>query len=293
MQISTETPLSWDDVRYFLELARQGKLTTAARVLGVEHSTVARRVGSLEGRLGLRLFDRLPKSWVLTREGEGLLEYARRIENEALAFSRASTGYGALRGVVRVSAPPVFASHFIVPQMALLRSRWPDITIEIIGEARQANLYRREADLAVRLSRPEEPGLAAKPLGELGYALYGTAAWGDVAPERWEFIGYDELLRETPQQQWLEQVAAGRPFSMRANDLGAMHQACRNGLGLAALPHFLARDDASLAVYPQYPCPVAREVWLAVHPDVRRSPRVRAVADLIAEVIKEHAHVLA
>jgi DNA-binding transcriptional LysR family regulator len=205
---------------------------------------------------------------------------------------RASTGYGALRGVVRVSAPPVFASHFIVPQLALLRSRWPDITIEVIGEARQANLYRREADLAVRLSRPQEPGLATKPLGELGYALYGTAAWRDVAPERWEFIGYDELLRETPQQQWLEQVAAGRPFSLRANDLGAMHQACRNGLGLAALPHFLARGDATLVAYPQYPCPVAREVWLAVHPDVRKSPRVRAVADLIGEVISEHQQAL-
>jgi DNA-binding transcriptional LysR family regulator len=296
VQKSTETTaqaLSWDDVRYFLELARQGKLTATARVLGVEHSTVARRVGALEARLGLRLFDRLPKSWSLTAEGEGLLEHARRIEDEALAFSRASMGYGGRRGLVRISAPPVFASHFIVPHLARLRQRWPGITVEMIGESRQANLYRREADLALRLSRPEEPGLAARPLADIGYGLYATAEWAQRDPGEWEFIGYDELLRESPQQRWLDELAQGRPFSLRTNDLGAMHQACRAGLGLAALPHFLARLDAALLHLPGHPCPVTRTVWLAIHPDVRRSPRVKAVADLIAEVIHENTQHLA
>jgi DNA-binding transcriptional LysR family regulator len=295
VQKSTETgqALSWDDVRYFLELARQGKLTATARVLGVEHSTVARRVGALEARLGLRLFDRLPKSWSLTAEGEGLLEHARRIEDEALAFSRASMGYGSRRGLVRISAPPVFASHFIVPQLARLRQRWPGITIEMIGESRQANLYRREADLALRLSRPEEPGLAARPLAEIGYGLYASAAWAQREPAEWEFVGYDELLRESPQQRWLDELAQGRPFSLRTNDLGAMHQACRAGLGLAALPHFLARGDTALLPLAGHPCPVTRTVWLAVHPDVRRSPRVKAVADLIGDAIRENAPHLA
>jgi DNA-binding transcriptional LysR family regulator len=258
-------------------------------VLGVEHSTVARRVSALEARLGLRLFDRLPKSWSLTTEGEGLFTCALRIEEQALAFSRASMGYGSLRGTVRISAPPVFASHFVVPHLARLRQRWPDITIELIGEARQANLYRREADLALRLSRPEEPGLVAKPLAEMRYGLYGAAAWAERAPELWEFVGYDELLRETPQQRWLEQVAAGRPFSLRSNDLGALHQACRAGLGLAALPHFLARNDDALVAFPQYPCTVGRQVWMVSHPDVRRSPRVKVVAELLAQLIAEFA----
>jgi DNA-binding transcriptional LysR family regulator len=288
----TRETLSWDDVRYFLELARRGKLTVAARVLGVEHSTVARRVGTLEATLGLRLFDRLPKSWNLTAEGEGLLAHAQRIEAEALAFSRASTGYGALRGAVRVSAPPAFASHFIVPHLARLRQRWPGITIELIGESRQANLYRREADLAVRLSRPEQPGLAAKPLGQIGYGLYAAAEWARRDPGEWEFIGYDELLRDTPQQRWLEELAQGRPFRFRTNELDAMHRACRGGLGLAALPHFVARDDASLTPFEQPACPVRRPLWLVIHPDVRRSPRVRAVADLISELIRENAPAL-
>lgn len=288
----TRDTLSWDDVRYFLELARRGKLTVAARVLGVEHSTVARRVGTLEATLGLRLFDRLPKSWSLTAEGEGLLAHARRIEEQALAFSRAGSGYGALAGTVRISAPPAFASHVIVPQLARLRERWPGISIELIAESRQADLYRREADLALRLSRPDEPGLAAKPLGEIGYGLYGAADWAGRPPAQWEFVGYDEPLRETPQQRWLEELAQGRPFRFRTNELDAMHRACRAGLGLAALPHFLARGDAALLPFEQAACPVRRPVWLVIHPDVRRSPRVKAVADLISELIRENAAAL-
>jgi DNA-binding transcriptional LysR family regulator len=288
-----QVALNWDDVRYFLELARQGKLTAAARVLAVEHSTVSRRVGALEQQLDVRLFDRLPKSWNLTAEGEQLLVHARRIEEQALAFSRAGMGAAALRGSVRVSAPPLLASHFMVPRLAALRDRWPGITIELIGEARQANLYRREADLAVRLSRPEEPSLAARPLAEIGYGVYATPDWAARAPERWEFIGNDEVGHETSRQKWLEQLAAGRPFALRSNDLAAIYQACRCGLGLAALPHFLARGDAAIcAIGEQAPAP-KRPVWMAIHPDVRRSPRVKMVADAITELFREHAHELA
>lgn len=290
--IASTEALSWDDVRYFLELARQEKLTAAARVLGVEHSTVSRRVTALEKRLGIRLFDRLPKSWSLTNEGEQLLMHARRIEEEALAFSRASMGVGTLRGTVRISAPPVFASHFMVPRFAALRHRWPGITIEMIGEARQANLYRREADLAIRLSRPDELGLAAKPLAEMGYGLYAAAGWVERSQKEWEFIGYDDALREAPQQKWLEKLSAGRTFVFRSNDLAALHQACRVGLGLAVLPHFLARDDPALFAFPDYSCPMNRPIWMAIHPDVRRSPRVKVVADALADLLREHAPTL-
>ncbi|MBO9538282.1 LysR family transcriptional regulator [Herbaspirillum sp.] len=284
--------LRWDDVRYFLELARQGSLSAAARVLGVEHSTVARRVAALEGRIGIRLFDRLPKSWSLTREGEELLEHAARIEEEAFAFSRATLGVAALRGTVRLSAPPAFSSHFIVPRLGALRRRWPGIMLEVIGEAREANLFRREADLALRLERPRAPGVAARLVGKMGYGLYATRDWIKRPPDAWEFIGYDDNLRHTPQQQWLEKVAAGRVFALRANDLAALHQGCRAGLGIAALPHFLARTDATLlALESDIPAP-SRNLWLALLPDVRRSPRVKAIAEELAALVQENAALL-
>jgi len=279
--------LSWDDVRYFLELARQGKLTAAAKALDVEHSTVSRRVTALEKRIGLRLFDRLPKCWKLTMEGAELVVYAQRIEEEALAFSRASMGIGAVEGIVRLSAPPVLASHFLAPHLATLRRQRSGIAIHMLGEARQANLYRREADLAVRLSPPEEAGLAGKPLAEMGYGLYATATWLERPTAEWEFVGYSEALRETPQQAWLEELSAGRPFAFLSNDLASVYMACRMGLGFAVLPHFLARHDPSLCVHPDYRHVLSRPIWMVVHPDVRRSPRVRAVADFVSVLFRE------
>lgn len=292
-QAASPASLNWDDVRFFLELARTEKLTATARVLGVEHSTVARRVSALETQLGVRLFDRLPRSWNLTLEGEHLLAHAKRLEDEALAFSRASLGAGSLSGTVRLSAPPALASYFMVPHLAALRGRWPGITLELVGEARQANLYRREADLAIRLSRPEEPGLATRKLASLGFGLYGAAHWARCPAEDWELLAYGDALRDTAQQRWLDQLAAGRTPVFRTNDLAALHQACRAGLGVAILPHFLARGDASLAPLPAPIPPLQQPLWLVIHPDVRRSPRVKAVAELVNEVFLTHAGTLA
>jgi len=293
VQKSISQPLDWDDIRYFVELARQGKLSATARVLDVEHSTVARRIGMLETRLGVRLFDRLPKHWALTVEGEELLTQARRVEDEAMAFARAGAGASALRGVVRLSAPPTFASSFLVPHLGALRARWPALTLEIIGEIRQADLYRREADLALRMARPEQPGLAARPLAQTGYGLYAAPGWFERPHDAWEFIGYGEAMKDTPQQAWLAKFAAGRPYAFWTNDAGAMLAACRAGLGVAVLPHFLGRGDPLLVLHPDYGHVLSRPLWLAVHPDVRRSPRVTLMAELLADLLQEHAALLA
>jgi len=290
---SEATGLDWDDIRYFVELARQDKLSATARVLGVEHSTVARRIGMLETRLGVRLFDRLPKHWALTAEGETLLAQARRVEDEALAFARAGAGATTLRGTVRLSAPPAFASTFLVPRLGSLRTRWPGIALEIIGEIRQADLYRREADLALRMARPEQAGLAARPLAQTGYGLYAAPDWFDRPEREWEFIGYGEAMKDTPQQQWLDKFSAGRPYAFWTNDAIALLSACRAGLGVAVMPHFLGRGDPRLTLHPDYTQVLSRPLWLAVHPDVRRSPRVTAVAELLAAMLQENATLLA
>ncbi|HAT33270.1 MAG TPA: LysR family transcriptional regulator [Janthinobacterium sp.] len=287
------TQAQWDDIRFFLALARETSLSAAARALAVEHSTVARRVEALEHSLGLRLFDRLPRGWRLTAEGESLSLQARRVEDEALAFGRAALGVADLRGTVRISAPPVLASHFLTPLLAPLRARWPGIDLELIGETRAANLSRREADLALRLSRPSAPGLLARAIGELGFGLYATPAWLRRAEHEWEFLGYEDSMRAAPQELWLEKFARGRPFALRSNDLATLHQGARVGLGLALLPHFLGAGDAALARAPGVDGPAPRKLWLVLHPDLRRSPRVSAVADAIADLVREQKSRLA
>ncbi|QID16223.1 LysR family transcriptional regulator [Nitrogeniibacter mangrovi] len=277
--------LQWDDVRHFLALARQGSLSGAARTLGVEHTTVARRVEALEHALGIRLFDRLPRGWSLTAEGETLMAQAGRMDDEAQAFSRTALGVSSLQGTVRLSAPPVFAGHFLVPALAARRDRWPNIDLEVIGEARDANLARGEADLAIRLSRPTAPGLATRPIGRMGYGLYGARGYAQRPAHEWTFLGYDDPLVQVPQQRWLRDIAGTRRFVFRSNDLAALLGAARHGLGVTVLPHFLAADDPSVAPIDPPGCDIVRDIWLVMHPDVKRSPRVRLIADLVADVI--------
>jgi DNA-binding transcriptional LysR family regulator len=255
--------LAWDDIRFFVAVAREGSLSGAARQLRVEHSTVARRVGALESHIGVRLFDRLPRSWALTQEGEALLAPAERLEQEVLAFARAAAANTADQGTVRVSAPPAFASHFIVPLWAAQAAqgdRWTGIALDI---------------------------------GQLAFRLYAAPVWLTRAEADWRFLGYSDSPGNVPHQQLLAALAGARPFVLRSNDLTALHNACRGGLGLAMLPDFMARDDAALVEVPGEGRPVMREVWSVVHPDVRRSPRVRAVADALAEMVGAHAGRLA
>ncbi|KVQ63621.1 LysR family transcriptional regulator [Burkholderia territorii] len=310
--------MNWDDLRYFLAVMRGGSLSAAARALQVQHSTVARRIDALESALGIRLFDRLPRGWPPTDEGLHLAEHAARVEADVHAFARAAQGAAALDGVVRVSASPVFASHFLAPRLARALRAWPALRIDLMGEMQAANLYAREADLAVRLSRPTEPGLAARRLGTMRFALCASPDWAAAPPDTWAFLGYDDALAQMPQQQWLERFAAGRRFAFIANDLAALHRACMAGAGVALLPRFLVdttatdadadadADAGAGAGTPPLPsdpsppgaaalveltsvprCDVEREIWLVVHPDVRRSPRVQRVADAIADAVRE------
>ncbi|WP_034176707.1 LysR substrate-binding domain-containing protein, partial [Burkholderia ambifaria] len=239
-----------------------------------------------------------------------LAEHAARVEADVHAFARAAQGAAALDGVVRVSASPVFASHFLAPRLARAQRAWPALRIDLMGEMHAANLYAREADLAVRLSRPHEPGLAARRLGTMRFAVCASPERAAEPPDTWAFLGYDDALAQMPQQQWLERFAAGRRFAFVANDLAALHRACAAGAGIALLPRFLvdapvmdagAGTDAGTpaSADPSLPataalveltsaprCDVEREIWLVVHPDVRRSPRVQRVADAIADAVR-------
>ena len=286
--------IDWDDVRIFLALARAGSLTAAARSLRVEHTTVARRIGQLEQALGQHLFDRLPRGWILTSEGEQLAGRAAQMEEQAHEFMREAADGVQLSGMVRLSASPSVGQEFLLPRLCAIHPRWSSVTLELVVETRVAVLSRREADLALRIGRPQDPGLAARLLGTMAYGLYGAAGYTPGRAEAdWRFVAYDDSLAHTPEHQWLESFRASRGYALRANTLALQRDAVRMGLGLAVLPHFMAAGDALLERQPYEAGPPPREIWLVVHPDVRRSPRVRLIADLVAEVVTGGADVLA
>jgi DNA-binding transcriptional LysR family regulator len=273
----------WDDLRYFLALHDAGSLSGAARAAGVEHTTVARRIDALEAALAVRLFDRFPKGWSLTAAGRDLVPHARGMEDSLHGLMRAASGAATLSGTVCVSAPPALAAYMLAPRLKLALARLSGIEIDVRGETRQADLTRREADIALRFQRPSAPGLAVKLLATVGYQLYASASYlKKRQPAAWEFLGYDALLQDAPQQQWLDKIRDQRRYCLRSNDLGALFHAAAAGCGVAVLPPlFFDIARSGLVAIDAPACPVRRKLWLVMHEDVRRSPPVRAVADEI------------
>jgi DNA-binding transcriptional LysR family regulator len=167
-----------------------------------------------------------------------------------------------------------------------LRRQHPEIRIKLIGEKRAASLSRREADVALRLSRPSEPGLIARKIGSFRFSLYGSPVYLKETPRHaFSFIGYDDSMDGAPQQVWLKRLTRGGDLVLRTSDLENQAAAARTGLGLAVLPHFLGDPDPALERYEITPAPPRRDVWLLIHRDLRRTPLVRAVMDFVTECV--------
>jgi DNA-binding transcriptional LysR family regulator len=270
----------WDNLRYFLALVDAGTLSGAARTLGVEHTTISRRIDALEASLTLRLFDRFQKGWSLTPDGVGLIPHARRAEQEIQGLMRAAAGSVTVSGVVRISAPPALAAYLLAPNLKDALHRLPDIEVELLAESRETDLMRREADIALRFRRPTAPGLAVRALSTIEYGLYASAKYlSERSPPQWEFLGYNDSLSEAPQQLWLDKLRGQRRYRLRSNNLGALCEAAVAGVGVAVLPHYLSRLLTRLVRVETESCPVKRKLWIVMHQDVRRAARVRAVAD--------------
>ncbi|MEA1677156.1 LysR family transcriptional regulator [Nitrospirillum sp. BR 11163] len=276
--------MDWEDLRHFAALATGGTLSAAARALGVEHATVARRVAALEQALGVRLVDRRGRRLALTAEGERIAALAESMGHDAQAVRRLADGARAdIAGTVTISAPPALAVLLLAPVLATLRRRHPALTLTLLGEVRSASLERREADIAVRMSRPTEGDLTARKLAPLPFHLYATPAYlAATAPADWVFIGSAAPLDQSPQQRALEALAAGRPTVFHGNTVEIQQAAAASGMGVALLPDFMAADDPRLAAVAGPPI-LSRDMWLVVHSDMKASAPVRAALRCIAE----------
>lgn len=284
--------MNWDDLRFFLVLAQEGTLSGAARRLRKEHTTVARRVEALEQAVGTKLFDRMPAGWRLTPDGQQLVPLAERVEVDALAFERMANSSEIARGVVRISVPPVAGRILFAPRLAALLAEHQGLEFELIGSSHVANLARREADVAIRMVNPTEPGLIAQKLAELGVGLYGAHDYVATVPEEnWELCGYDDTSYDLAKTEWARRLL-GRNIvcRLRANDTASVQAFVAAGLGVAVLPRYLGDTDTRLTLVREDEKGESREpIWIVVHPDMRRSPRVRMVMNALIEAAREIA----
>jgi DNA-binding transcriptional LysR family regulator len=274
----------WNDMRYFLALAEGGTLSAAARLLKVDHATVARHITGLERALGETLVDRLSKRWQLTQAGLDLVRLAEGMRTEAHSVERAVRARRESPSTtVTVSAPPALASHFLAPRFAELQARHPDLQVSLSGTQALASLNRQEADIAVRLWAPTEMSNVTRRIGKVIFGLYAAPDYSQLPSAQWRFIAYDDSLDHVPEQEWLRSFANGRAIAFRSNDLAGQLAAARMGMGIAALPRFLAETAAGVVAL----CDdsFSREIHLLTHRDMRRVRAIRIVMDFISEKV--------
>jgi len=274
--------MEWSDLRYVLTVARAGTLAAAARRLRVNQTTVARRLAAAQAALGARLFERRDGALYPTKAGEAALARAAQVEQEFLALERGVGGADAVvAGSVRVTAVPILANRLLIPALPRLFARHPRLRVELVAEPRNLSLTRREADIAVRLARPEAGTALVRRIGELDYAVYGPRRRD---AEKLPWITYEDGSSHLPQARWIAaQDHAAAPLLV--NDAEAIVQAVRAGMGKSLLPCFVAAREPGLQRLARGVV-LSRDIWLLVHRDLRAQARIGAVIDWLTQVTR-------
>lgn len=280
--------VDWEDLRVLVELARQGSLSAAARSLGVTHVTISRRIANLEADLGQPLFSREAGRYVLTEAGKHILELAHPMSKSADAIVRAAAGLHAkLTGPVRITATEAVGIYVLMPGLKEIRTRYPELDLDLRISQQNLSLTRSDADIAVRLAAPApDSGLIGVKIAELGYYVYGARSYVDGRdPELFEYIGYAPEFATWPEAQTLDRIARGGRTAVRINHLSNRIEAARLGLGLALIPAMMADVWPELVRVSRGDPVMRREVWVLVHQDLKDVPRIKACFDVLAEAI--------
>lgn len=278
----------------FLAVVRAGRISAAAKRLGVEHTTVGRRLTTLEQALGVPLFYRTRSGYLLTPQGREVVPRAEAMERAALAATaRAREASGAVAGWVRLAMPPEFASYWLAPHLPAFREDHPQLSLQVIVGTRQRDLSRGEADLALQETHPRQIGMVAVKIARLAVGLYAAKTLlrnRRVRMENVESLRGLALLAYTPQlgtlqkAAWFQPLLASAPLALTSNSTDALLAAARAGAGIAVLPRFVARRFDDLADVSENVA--EHDLFLIAHPELRRDPKVRATADFLKAIAR-------
>lgn len=286
---------NWDDLRFFLELCRKGKLVRAADTLRVDHTTVSRRVAALEQALRTKLVEKTEQGFRPTEAGEKLIPIAERMENSALYLQDDIGGGGSrLSGPVRVGTPDGFGSFFLASNLPKLIAKHPGLEIDLVAVPRYVSLSRREADLSVTLDRPATGRIYARKLTDYHLQLFASREYlenSEPVMRRRDLrghnlIGYIEDLIFAPELRYMEAVGKELSAGFRSTSLVAQRQAILSNAGIGILPRFIAHDDRRLVPVLAEDFCLLRTFWLLIHEDIRWLARVRETADFIADSVR-------
>ncbi len=295
MNTTLQDDFDWSLVRSFLAALDQGSLLGAARQLHMSQPTLGRHIAELESQLGVVLFERTGRGLVPTATTLQLAPSARSMEAGAMQLSRTLSGtQSQSAGTVRITASVPVAVQVMPPVLTAMRRALPDIQIELVSSNQVSNLLRREADIAVRMVRPEQGSLIARKIGDVRLGAYASRGYLEShGPLRKAAdLLQHELIGSDTDPAILQGFAAmGYPvtrstFALRSDDLIVQWQAVRAGLGVGFCAEYMARGDANLVeVLPGQLKIPSLPMWLAVHREIRTSTRIRCVFDFLAETL--------
>lgn len=279
--------MEWSDLRIFLAIAREGTLGAAARKIGQTQPTMGRRLRALEQALGQTLFQRTADGFVLTDEGTAVLARAERIEEEAIALQRQTTGTETqLDGTLRLSSSDWFGTLMLSPVIATFGKHHPKVIVELLTDARLYSLPRREADLVFRIKPCSEPEVISRKLLHIPYALYGKKGSkpplaGDGSGVR--LVTMNAEFADMPDAIWLKRTLPRAEIALRSNNRQVQAELCASGGGLAVLPRPLGDRDRRLVALDIGVTPPGRDTFIGYHRDLKRLARLRALLDLVVE----------
>lgn len=283
--------MDWENLKYFLAVATSGSLAGAGRVLGVEHTTVMRRVADLEAGLGSKLFERHPSGYRLTAAGNELFEAVRPFEEELTAVGRKLSGLDQrLTGVVRVASLELL-SPWVCEALANLRRANPGLRTELLVSPHAVSIARHEADVAVRVTGAPPEYLVGRRIATLAHGIY--AAVGHPACEATasdfsscDWLTYSDARGGIAQAQWVQANVPEERIVFRTDHTATLIAATRAGIGLSVLPRYAADRDPALRRLATVPT-FDQELWLLTHQDLRRTLRIRTLMDCLGkELIK-------
>ncbi len=286
---------TWDDLQYFLAVARTGQLSTAARHLRTSHATVSRRIDRLEFALKVKLFERNPRGYMLTPMGQRFIDTAERIELETDRLQAdISEGATAHRGVIRLSAPEGFSNFFLAHHLGDFTGKHPNLSLELVTIQQIMSLSRKEADIAVALDPPKAGPYMIEKITDYRLSVYASRRYLADKPalKRRDdlldhpFIGYIEDMIFAPGLDYMGDVHPGIKPRFQSSSIFAQLTATLDGLGLCILPHFIASRQPDLQIVLPREVQLTRHYWLIRHRDTGHVPRFRAVADYIFAAVE-------
>jgi len=287
---------TWDDLQYFLAVARTGQLSTAARQLRTSHVTVLRRIDRLEQSLATKLFERNPRGYLLTPVGERLVEPAETMEREAMKFRTEATGnLSALSGVVRLSTLEGFGNFFLAERLPVLAQSYPSLSVEVVTIQQIMSLSRREAELSITLHMPRTGPYHSERLTSYRLFIYGHRDYLNAHPPirsredmtRHPFIGYIDDMVFTPGLDYMREILPGQRCSYQSSSIHAQLTATLTGYGLCVLPYYIASLHPELVAVLPEDMHLEREYWMNCHVDVMAAPRIRVISDFMLVAVRE------